>query len=277
MTWDLSDTEAIATITAWDHPPYNMNEMLADAAWAHVFDVWANDRAQTATGDTRVWCQFYTDCKKPLEYDELETKYFSEDATETLPYDQMLRRTWFDRDKSPYLIQSQLAHIAAQHFDAEDLGEFDLWEDIRDVAKTAVSDPQALADAVEEAEFQATTVSSPQKVALTRDRIDQAVVDATNQDALKNLQPKTNPISFRMAGDLLLIGDNHQRPYVEFAQKNGGNDKGRLAMKSKGGAFGPGEVLVQRAPWLVEAELEAAIKRLSQKNVTFQDVIPDVI
>jgi hypothetical protein len=154
---------------------------------------------------------------------------------------------WNQRHTRPYVIQDQLAEIAAQQLDNDDLW-FDFSQDVRDAATSAVSDPQA--------------------VTLTRDRMDQAVVDSFNQDALKTLAEGSS-IDFWMRDDLLLIGNNQPKPYVEFA-KNGGN-KGTLKMKAKGGAFSSDEVVVKQEAWLDLAALKEAIRRFSQKKVTVGD------
>jgi hypothetical protein len=266
MTWKLSDSAAIATISGGSELPTDINRILEDAAWNHVFSVWANDTANGAqTGDdqARVWLEFWTDCKK-LDVD-LDKKYFSDSATVPVPYDQALMHMWGQRKQSPWAIDNQLADIAAQRLDEKYWDDFS--DDVREASKTAASDPQASDPQV--SALQVGVPSAPRGLTLTRDRIDQAVVDDVNQAALKNLAEGSS-IGFLMRGDLLLIGDNHAPTYVEFA-KYGGNE-GTLKMKAKGGAFSTGEVVVQQESWLDPAALKEAIRRFSQKKVTVGDL-----
>jgi hypothetical protein len=292
MTWDLRDTTSIEIIGKGAQPPSDITGILINQAWNHVFSVWADDKAQTTDCPANVWYEFWTDCNDASDLDELDAKYFAASRPVQLPDCQSIQGVWRDRgrkinedDDDDRVIDDKVIRVHLRGIATQELAAYvnDFSQDVKDAATAA-------SEAVEEAKIQGATPSQPTKLALTRERIDQAYVDAVNVDALKQLTPDTKdkvgsgPISFWMldadAGskevDLLLIGKNHRQEYVEFARDEGAT-QGKLKMKSKGGAFSTGEILVQRVTGVDEGKLQAAIKRFSEKKVTFVDIIPDVI
>lgn len=276
MTWSPSDPVAIATIAGGSEVPDTVPKILADAAWNHVFGLWANDVAQ-AGGERLPWLlyQFYTDANKDVLSLELDKKYFSDSATDPLPSTSQTESLWVMWRRQHQGISASMQSFADKAAEILDWDE-DVWSgfkaDVDHVAETVALDPHATAKAEAVAEFEAEKASA-KTVTVTKDTIDQAEVDATNQAALKALD-KGGTVSFLMLDTLVLIGGNQRLEYVEFAEQEGGH-KGTLKMKSKGGAFGPGELVVQREAWIgsaAQAALEDAIGRISKKTVTVQDI-----
>ena len=276
MTWNPSDRLAIATIAGGSEVPDTAPKIFGDAAWNHVFGVWANDGAR-AGGERLPWIlyQFYTDANKDVLGLELDKKYFSDSAAEPLPSTSQTEPLWVMWRRQDQGISASMQSFADK---AAEILEWDeeVWSgfkgDVDHVAETVAIDPQASAKAEAVAEFEAEKASA-QKVTVTKDTIDQAEVDTSNQAALKALD-KGGTVSFLMLDNLVLIGGNQRLEYVEFAEKEGGH-KGTLKMKSKGGAFSAGELVVQREDWIgsaARAALEDAIGRISKKTVTVQDL-----
>jgi len=107
------------------------------------------------------------------------------------------------------------------------------------------------------------------------------VIDATNQAALKSLpeaEGLDSFVSFVLAGDVVLIGDDHHPAYYEYVEAKGAT-KGQVYMNKKGTAFSAGELLaglVSNMPISLEAgnsaqeALEEAIGRVSKKKVKWR-------
>jgi hypothetical protein len=275
MTWTVDTTE-LDLISQAGEPPQDPNLMLQDQKWSAIFHLWAKNKV--AAGDQQPMCLYQLESclVQTLTLDEYYPLFFDDGAQYPIqmPVGLKIKAKMVVEDRSDDsedTVKKELKDNVV-----EQLWRYygDFFKDVKAKQQEAVSKVDDAAPSVPQPVK--TTVSTPKVVPLTRARIDQVVVDKTNEVALKDLQPDSQPITFLMFDDLLLIGDNHPEAYVEFAKKNGGN-KGRLAMKSKGGAFSTGEILVQRVSGVDEAKLKAAIKRFSQKKVTFQDVIPDII
>jgi hypothetical protein len=100
-------------------------------------------------------------------------------------------------------------------------------------------------------------------------RIEEAVVDSFNQDALKHLAEGSST-GFWMRDDLLLIGDNHASRYVEFA-KNGGNP-GQALHESQGGCLQHRRGGCPTESWVDPVSLKETIRRFSQTKVAHTDL-----
>jgi hypothetical protein len=278
MTWNPSDPAATATIAGGSEVPDTVAKIFADTAWNHVFGVWAKDEAQSG-GQSLPWVlyQFYTDANKDPLGLELDRKYFSDSATEPLLRTSQTDSLWVMWRRQGQGIGASMqdfADRAAEILDWDEEVWFGFKQDVDHVAKTAASDPEAVAEAVRQAEtakIQAATPSAPQNAPLTRARIDQAVVDNVNQVELKDLAEQSL-IGFSMSDDLLLIGDKHPQAYLKFVTDNGGH-QGMLKMEARGSAFKTGEVWVEEADWFDEKKLLAAIQRFSKKKLMVVDDI----
>jgi hypothetical protein len=106
---------------------------------------------------------------------------------------------------------------------------------------------------------------------MTKDRVDRAVVDKWNEEALKNLAQGSSTALYEI-DDLVIIDGKLApgvQPYVTWAQQQDEVDpNASVTMTKKGGAFDPGKITAVGVQ--DTANFEAAIKRISKKKVEFQ-------
>jgi hypothetical protein len=114
------------------------------------------------------------------------------------------------------------------------------------------------------------TIGLPQQVKLTREMIQDEIVDGINEVALKDLQ-KGISLNFWQIEDLVVLHapylNDESQPYLSWARANS-DHAGTITMKEKGGAFGAGSISVRGAT--DQATFKAAIARISKKKVVFE-------
>jgi hypothetical protein len=113
------------------------------------------------------------------------------------------------------------------------------------------------------------TISQPTAVAMTRDRVDSAVVDNWNEEALKILKEGSDTVFYEI-GDLVIIDAKQPRnqPYLDWAKQQPGiNPAAKITMTKKGGAFDSGRIKAEGVS--NRFNFEAAIKRVSKKKVEY--------
>jgi hypothetical protein len=106
---------------------------------------------------------------------------------------------------------------------------------------------------------------------MTKDRVDTAVVDKWNEEALKSLSQASSIAFYEI--DRLVIIDAKQpagvQPYAAWARDQDGVDSNAaITMTKKGGAFDPGQITVVGVA--DTANFTAAIRRVSKKKVEYQ-------
>lgn len=107
---------------------------------------------------------------------------------------------------------------------------------------------------------------APQAATLTRDRIDDAVVDNVNQATLKGMREPGQAADFWQTGDLVLIGGGHAASYYQFVTDSGGV-QGQIEIVSRGSAFSSGEIRVTGCT--DQARFKQAVRRFSDKKITY--------
>jgi hypothetical protein len=117
---------------------------------------------------------------------------------------------------------------------------------------------------------QQVTVSAPKAVDMTKDRVDRAIVDNWNEEALKSLAQGSST-AFYEIDDLVIIDAKKApgaQPYLTWArQQNEVDPNATITMTKKGGAFAPGKIIASGVQ--DTATFEAAIKRISKKKVEY--------
>ena len=129
---------------------------------------------------------------------------------------------------------------------------------------TEVSDSEAPAEREVE-------VGRPQKVEMSRDRVDMAVVDATNEQSLKDLDEGYST-NFWQLGDLVIIawrGPTDDQPYVPWIRSQV-ERAGTITMKKKGGAFSPGTLTVSNQGVSDRRLFEAALAKVTKKKIEYE-------
>lgn len=113
-------------------------------------------------------------------------------------------------------------------------------------------------------------VGAPEEIELTRDQIQDEVVDNWNQIALKKLN-KGDQAKFYEIGDLVIIDADDpagMQPYVTWARSQQDVMNGAtITMVEKGGVFDPGSIKVVGVQHA--GAFEAAIKRISKKKIIY--------
>jgi hypothetical protein len=159
--------------------------------------------------------------------------------------------------------------IVTDRFDKLDAGEDDSTSTLTELMSVAdlEIDPYLRTFLADILEIQTTGASDAESEALTRARIDMAAVDSVNEVTQKNLL-EGDDVDFLILGDLLLIGYNHNKAYIEYAKAQGA-EKGNLVMTEKGDGtiFHRGEVTVKISSGNFD-NVKAGIKRFSKKKVT---------
>lgn len=250
MSWELQDDEVRKTITEGVAPPSRAEDLLENDSWAGIFSMWATDLG-FKHGDytaSRIY-EFWRDYRYGTDFATMREKYLA--------------------PGNPYGIE--WPQNVLDRFERVDAGMEDPAGALAEMRNAAIEklEPYLSAFGDDIHAIQSTAASEPTGIELTRDRIDQSLVDSINQDALKNApaaEGLDSFVEFWMRGDLLLIGENHPGAYLDFV-KNGGV-RGRLYMNSKGGAFSRGEILVQGISSSEYDAFKTAIRRFSQKKVT---------
>jgi hypothetical protein len=263
MVWNLKDDEMRDAITAATAPPRDPEAIFANDFWANAYSVWSTDRG-FATGDYaasllhRVWI----DLTHGASGESIRSEYVDPASPSALPW--------------PSSARDRFERVAAGMEDdySGALGE-------TRAATIEMLGPPVDAFLADVGALQAERASEPTRVELTRDRIDMGVIDATNQAALKSLPEAEGSDSFAtfvLAGDVVLIGDDHPSPYYAYVEAKGAT-KGQIYMNKKGSAFSAGELraaLVSNLPISQEAgrsaedALEEAIGRVSKKKVKWR-------
>lgn len=113
-------------------------------------------------------------------------------------------------------------------------------------------------------------IGSPQKVEMSRDRVDMAVVDAMNEQSLKDLDEGFST-GFWQLGDLVIIawtGPTDDQPYVPWIRSQV-ECSGIITMKKKGGAFSPGTLTVTNQGLSDRRLFEAALARVTKKKIEY--------
>ena len=88
------------------------------------------------------------------------------------------------------------------------------------------------------------TVSQPIAVAMTRDRVDRAVVDSWNERALKDLGEGVGTVFYEI-GDLVIIDAQRpdRQPFLVWAKQQPEiNPAAKITISKNGGAFDPGKI-----------------------------------
>lgn len=252
MSWDLTDDELRKGVTATVAPPSTVDDLLGDDMWANVFSVWATDLGfQRGDYTASHLFELWTDQRHHAGYDAIRDKYVASGNAYGLDWPSSV----------------------VDRFERVDAGMDDQSAALAELGGATVEklDPYVTAFQADIREIQSSEGSDPQAVGLTRDRIDQAVVDKVNQAALKSL-PEAGGVDsfvqFWINRDLLLIGDEHPAAYLDFA-KNGGQH-GQMYMNAKGGAFSRGTLIVQGISSTNQDAVKAAVRRFSQKKLDFR-------
>ena len=113
-------------------------------------------------------------------------------------------------------------------------------------------------------------IGRPEKVEMSRDRVDMAVVDAMNEQSLKDLDEGYSA-NFWQLGDLVIVawtGPTDDQPYVPWI-KTQVERAGTITMKKKGGAFSPGALTVSNQGVSDRRLFEAALARVTKKKIEY--------
>lgn len=252
MSWDLHDEDVRRTLTEGLAPPSNVNDLFADDMWANVFSLWATDLGfQRGDYTASHLFDLWKDHRSNVGYETIRDKYVA--------------------PGNPYDLQWPPA--VTDRFERTDAGMDDQSGTLAELWNAAVErlDPYQGTFRRDIEEIQSSAASEPVPMALTRDRIDQQVVDSINQSALKSLPEAGGMdsfVEFWMKGDLLLIGEDHPAGYLAFARDGG--TQGQIYMNAKGGVFSRGELLVQGVGGGNQDSFKEALRRFSQKKVSFR-------
>lgn len=114
-------------------------------------------------------------------------------------------------------------------------------------------------------------IGRPEQVELTRDMVQDEIVDSINQVALKDL-PVGFSLNFWQIQDLVVLQgpmSDEAQPYLKWAREHADSGRaGMITMKEKGGAFSAGSISVSGAT--DREAFKAAIARVSKKKVIFE-------
>lgn len=119
-------------------------------------------------------------------------------------------------------------------------------------------------------EQQAGLAARPVTTTMTMDQIDQSYLDSVNEYNLKALE-EGGYIEYRFFGGKLLVGPetgSFAPAYVQVFEYEAETVSGHIMMKSKGGTFSSGEIMVSGFTG-DQSAFKAAIRRFSKKSVTF--------
>ena len=270
--WKAQADEATLQTLRTETPPDKFADCYASADWYPIYSVYAranfvNENLEfleqvdefVRTGDEALARRIYDEYVPLGAPNQVNLYDANRDALDQTfgDDDPALTRDMFDDSYAEIqnLIDSDSYNRFKQH--------------LLSIRKQLQDEHQAATEETEPEPPRPSVIGAPQKVQLTRDKVDDAVVDKWNQQTLKAMG-EGDVTSFYEIDDLIIIDADHDegvQPYVAWAKEEDASTEGTVTMVKKGGVFDPGSILAKGVR--DKDNFEAAIARVSKKKVTY--------
>lgn len=261
MAWSVDNSTDLDMIVKAGPPPNDGDVLISDSTWSNILMMWAKYKKTVGDQQPLSLVQLDSCLVTDLALADYYASFFA-DSPE-FPIDlplglkikakQVLEQS---SDTSEADFKQQLRTEVLNQLWGY-LGEF-----ISDVKAT--QEEAASEDDDSDSGGSGTVSTGVTQMALSD--IDMAKVEELNQSAVKALNVGES-LRFVQAGDVVLLGMNHNQAYYPLLRQEAECCEGTLKMVEKGGAFSPGKLAVSGSSD-TEA-FKSAVRDFSKKKITF--------